>query len=198
MDETLKSCREFTEALASASPTPGGGGAAAMMGALGAALGCMVANLTVGKPRYAEHETQMKAALETLQSLREELLELVQKDADGFAPLAKAYRLPEGDPIREAATAAACDAPLRMLRACRKALEAVAVTAKYGSVYALSDAACAASCLRAAMECASYNVTINTAALKDRAAAALPEEEAARLLAEGTAKAGEILADYLK
>ena len=91
MDDMQRSCREFTEVLASSAPTPGGGGAAALLGAVGASLGCMVANLTVGKPKYAAVEEEVMLLRENCDALRLRLLDGAQADAEGFLPLAAAY-----------------------------------------------------------------------------------------------------------
>ena len=93
---------EFTAALASSSPAPGGGGASALAAALGAALACMVGNLTVGKKKYAENESRLRELIAEAQSLRERLLALVDADAEAFLPLAAAYRLPKDAPGRDA------------------------------------------------------------------------------------------------
>ncbi len=86
----------WTDALASKAPVPGGGGASALAGALAAALGQMVANLTVGKKRYADVEEEMQQSLFALNILQMELMALADKDAEVFAPLAAAYGLPSG------------------------------------------------------------------------------------------------------
>ena len=93
---------EFTAALASSSPAPGGGGASALAAALGASLGCMVGELTVGKPKYAANEPRLRELIAEAQSLRERLLTLVDADAEAFLPLAEAYRLPKDAPDRGA------------------------------------------------------------------------------------------------
>ena len=95
MDDTLRSCREFTEVLASDAPAPGGGGAAALTAAIGTALGGMVAALTVGKPRYAAVETELRSVMADCDALRQQLLAQVQADAEGFLPLAAVYALPK-------------------------------------------------------------------------------------------------------
>ena len=112
----METCRAFTGLLASASPAPGGGGAAALTAALGAALGSMVGALTAGKKSYAPVEEEIKAAMTALEALRLQLLDMVQKDAEGFEPLAAAYKLPKETPDREEilerATLRACQAPV--------------------------------------------------------------------------------------
>ena len=107
MDDTLRSCREFTEVLASDAPTPGGGGAAALAGALGAALCTMVASLTTGKKKYAAVEGEIQELLERCKSLQEKLLDMVAADAEGFLPLTQVYGMAKDDPARPAALQAA-------------------------------------------------------------------------------------------
>ena len=102
MDDTLRSCREFTAVLASAAPTPGGGGAAALTAAIGTALGGMVASLTTGKRAYASVENEMRQLLSMTTALQEDLLDQVAADAEGFLPLAAVYALPKDDPGRAA------------------------------------------------------------------------------------------------
>ena len=93
MDMTMESCRKFVEVLASDAPAPGGGGAAALVGAIGTALGNMVGNLTTGKKKYAAVEEKIQALNAKAETLRKELEALVQEDAEAFAPLAAAYML---------------------------------------------------------------------------------------------------------
>lgn len=175
MDDTQRSCRAFTELLASPSPTPGGGGAAALTAAVGAALGGMVCALTVGKKQYAAAERELRAVMEDCAALREELLAQVQADADGFLPLAAAYALPKDDPARREklaqASAAACAAPLKIMALCCRGLDAMAVLAEKGSRLAVSDAGCGAAILGGALRAASLNVLVNTRAMGDAGAA---------------------------
>ena len=170
-----RSCREFVAALASGAPTPGGGGAAALVGAVGTALGNMVGALTVGKKRYAGVEEEIRALMAECDSLQSALLDQVAADAECFAPLARAYSIPKDDPGREAAleeaTLNACTAPLEIMRLCARAIECAAQFAEKGSRLALSDAGCAAILCKAALQAASLNVFINTGALRDRTAA---------------------------
>lgn len=172
MDYTKESCRDFVSLLASDSPAPGGGGAAAIAGALGAALGEMVAALTVGKKRYASVEAEIKDAATELERLRNKLLDMVMEDAEGFLPLSEAYRLPKDAPDREKiledATLKACTAPYEMMKLGSRALKQVARVAEKGSVMAVSDAGCAAALIKAAVDSAALNVYINTKGLKDK------------------------------
>lgn len=175
MDFTQNTCRDFVTALASSAPVPGGGGAAALVGAVGTALGNMVGSLTVGKKKYADVESEIIALKAKCDALQRELLDQVAEDAKGFEPLAKAYGIPKDDPDRERvleeATVSACQAPLRIMELCCEAIEAVAVFAEKGSRIAVSDAGCGAVILKAALQSASLNVFINTRSLKDLATA---------------------------
>ena len=183
MDMTMESCRKFVEVLASDAPAPGGGGAAALVGAIGTALGNMVGSLTVGKKKYADVEAEIIALQGKCSALQKELLDQVEADEKGFVPLAKAYGIPKDDPARaetlEKATVTACQVPMRIMELCCEAMEAIAVFAAKGSRLAVSDAGCAAVCVKAALQAASLNVFINTKTLKDRA---LAEEMNARCL----------------
>ena len=177
----------FVSALASASPTPGGGGAAALVGAIGTALGSMVGALTVGKKKYAAVGEEVLALRETCAALQEELLSQVEADAQGFTPLAKAYGIPKDDPTRDAvleeALYHACLVPLRIMELCGEALRCLEKFAEKGSRLALSDAGCGAVCCKTAMQAASLNVFINTKSMKNRAAAEALNGKANGLLA---------------
>ena len=172
MDMTLESCRKFVEVLASNEPAPGGGGAAALVGAIGTALGNMVGSLTVGKKKYAEVEEEIIALKAKCDALQTELLNQVEADDEGFVPLAKAYGIPKDDPNRDAiledATITACAVPMHIMELCCEAIEYIAVFAAKGSRLAVSDAGCGAVCCKAALQAASLNVFINTKSLKNR------------------------------
>ena len=189
MDMTLQSCRTFVEVLASNEPAPGGGGAAALVGALGTALGNMVGSLTVGKKKYAQVEEEIIALKARCDALQKELLDQVEADDKGFVPLAKAYGIPKDDPNRdrilEEATVTACAVPMHIMELCCQAIDCIAVFAAKGSRLAVSDAGCGAVCCKAALQAASLNVFINTKSLKNRDVAE-----------EMNAKANEMLRKY--
>ncbi len=191
MDMTTKSCREFVTVLASNEPAPGGGGAAALVAALGTALGNMVGSLTVGKKKYADVEAEIIALQKECDALQSELLDQVPADAEGFVPLAKAYGIPKDDPnrdeIMESATVTACAVPVHIMELCCKALDAIAVFAAKGSRLAVSDAGCGAVIVKSALQAASLNVFINTKSLKNR-----------ELAEEMNAKCLKMLEDYGK
>ncbi len=199
-------CSEFCDELASSAPVPGGGGASALVGALAACLGEMVGMLTVGKKKYADSEADMLYCIERSESLRKRLLELIQQDADGFSPLAAAYRLPKGteeekaekERVVQSALAEACAVPEEIMDCCLQALDLTAVYEEKGSVMALSDAAASALLCKAALTAASLNIRINAKSMTDRKKA---EELMLRIeskIAEGEAKANSIYQDALE
>ena len=175
MDMTMETCRKFVEVLASDAPAPGGGGAAALVGAVGTALGNMVGSLTVGKKKYADVQEEILAMKAKCDDLQKQLLDQVEADEKGFVPLAKAYGIPKEDPTRaevlEKATITACGVPMHIMELCCEALDCIQVFAEKGSRLAVSDAGCAAVCCKAALQAASLNVFINTKSIKDPAVA---------------------------
>lgn len=198
MDMTQESCRKFVEVLASNAPAPGGGGAAALVGAIGTALGNMVGSLTVGKKKYADVEAEIVALKEKCDALQTELLDQVEADDKGFVPLAKAYGIPKDDPTRDAvleeATITACAVPMHIMELCCEAIDHIAVFAAKGSRLAVSDAGCGAVCCKAALQAASLNVFINTKSLKNRTVAEEMNAKANGMLDKYCALADEIFA----
>lgn len=195
-DMTMESCRGFVEALGSTAPTPGGGGAAALVGAIGAALGHMTGSLTVGKKRYREVEEELRSLNERCAKLQQELLEQVQADAAGYSAVMQAYAVdrlsPERPQIIEKALADACTAPLRIMVLCCDALDCIAVYAAIGSRMMASDTGSAAVCCKAALQAAALTVFTNTAHLKDRTVAEEINRRVYRML-----KAYSVLADRI-
>ena len=196
MDMTLESCRKFVEVLASNAPAPGGGGAAALVGAIGTALGNMVGSLTVGKKKYAAVEAEIIALQAKCDALQTELMNQVEADEVNFLPLAKAYGIPKDDPnrdkIMEEATIIACSTPMKIMELCCEAIDAIAVFAEKGSRLAVSDAGCGAVCCKAALQAASLNVFINTKSLKNREVAEEMNAKANGMLDKYCALADEI------
>ena len=172
----VKINKDWFEALSSSAPVPGGGGASALAGAGGAALCMMVANLTVGKKKYAMHEELMKEFLIRLEKLRDESLTLIEEDAKGFEPLAAAYSLPsstdeekaEKEKIMAQALLKACEVPIMIMEKGAEILEIAVELAEKGSVMAVSDVGVAVQFIRTAVLGASMNVYINTKSMKDR------------------------------
>ena len=196
MDMTMESCRAFVEVLASSAPAPGGGGAAALVGAIGTALGNMVGSLTVGKKKYAAVEDEIITLKAKCDCLQTELLNQVEADEVNFLPLAKAYSIPKDDPCRaqimEEATILACATPMHIMELCCEAIEAIQVFAEKGSRLAVSDAGCGAVMCKAALQAASLNVFINTKTLKNREIADEMNAKALGMMAKYCPLADEI------
>ena len=194
------SCEAFLEDLAGSAPAPGGGGAAALVGAAGAALGNMVGSLTVGKKKYAAVESDILILNRRAAALRKRLEGLVQADADAFTPLAAAYKLPKETPeqqahkaaVLEAALEGACAVPLEIMSACCEGITLAAEYAEKGSVMAVSDAGCAALFCKAALQAAGLNVSINTRLMADKAHSAALNAQADAMLAEFVPQADQI------
>lgn len=175
------SCTAFADALASKTPAPGGGGSAAMTGALGIALCSMAGHFTVGKKKYAAYEADLQRMLEECDTLRSRLLFLIDADAQGFEPLSRAYALPKDAPDRDAvmkdATISACQAPMEVISCCGRALTLLEEMLEKSSRLLITDVGCGALLCKAAMESAALNVFINTASLTDRETARQMEQQ---------------------
>ncbi|MCR5828922.1 MAG: cyclodeaminase/cyclohydrolase family protein [Lachnospiraceae bacterium] len=168
--------QDFIEALSSKEPVPGGGGASALVGALGASLASMTCALTYGKKKYADKESALRVADEKLRENANLLFEGINKDAQSFLPLSKAFSLPSGTPEEAAAKdevlqkeyLAACDVPISVMRSCFEAIKAAAVAGTDGSKLVISDACAGLILLEASMKAAALNVYINARYMKDR------------------------------
>lgn len=177
---------DFLESLSSSQPVPGGGGACAAVGAFSSALGMMVANLTVGKKKYASVEAEIIEVRTKLERVRDQLAALTDRDAQAFAPLAKAYSLPketkeqqeEKERVMEAALYEASIVPLEIMKTVFQAAELLEVLGEKGSRLALSDVGVGILFARAALEGASLNIYINTKMMKDRERAERLNQEA--------------------
>jgi len=162
----------FLEELSSGAPTPGGGGASAVCGAIAAALGSMVGNLTSGKKKYAEYQEEIEIAIAKCGSLVKEFEALGKKDEEVFEPLAKAYSIPkdqEGrDEILEGVLRQASTAPFEVVEKAYETSLVLARLAVIGSRLAISDVGVAAAACETAAKGAAMNVYINTKSMKDR------------------------------
>jgi formiminotetrahydrofolate cyclodeaminase len=190
----VASIEQFVSALASKAPIPGGGGASAIVAAIGMALGNMVGSLTIGKKKYADVQDAVALLKAQADALQADLLDLANKDAEVFEPLSRAYGLPKETEaekaykaqVMEAALRAACSVPLEIMQKCGEAIRLLEQFAQKGSAIAISDAGVGAACCLAALKGASLNVYINTKAMSDRAYAAEMNKKATALLAEYT------------
>ncbi|AWV16335.1 MULTISPECIES: methenyltetrahydrofolate cyclohydrolase [Methylobacterium] len=170
------SIQTFLTELASAAPTPGGGGAAAISGAMGAALVSMVCNLTIGKKKYVEVEAELKEVLAKSEGLRVVLTGMIGEDVQAFDAVMGAYGLPKATDDEKAARAekiqaalkTACDVPLACCRACRAVIDLAAITADKGNLNVVSDAGVAVLSAHAGLRSAALNVYVNAKGLEDR------------------------------
>ena len=181
------SIEQFMEQLASKSPIPGGGGASALMGAIGVSLCSMVANLTLGKLDDRELEADMEEIQLRTKKVIGLLLEYITKDAEAFLPLSAAYSIPKNQPDREEvlekALIDACKVPLEIVRELTRMIPFVEKLEVKGLKLTMSDVAIAASAIRSAMEGAITTIYINTKLLKDKTYALQINLEANQLLA---------------
>lgn len=202
MGFTKGSCEEFVEVLASKAPVPGGGGASALVGAIGMALGNMVGSLTVGKKKYADVEADIIALKEKATALQADFIRLVEADAEAFGPLAKAYGMPretEEEKAEKARVMAivlkdACAVPMEIMEKCCEAIDVIEEFAAKGSALAISDAGVGVVFCKAALLGASLNVFINTKSMADKEYAASLNERADKMIADYSKKADEIFA----
>jgi len=197
-----KSCKDFNEVLASKAPVPGGGGAAAMGGAIGMALSNMVGNLTIGKKKYADVEDEAKELVARGSKVIAALEALVDKDAEVFEPLSKAYGMPkETDTEKklkaetmEACGKTACSVPLDIMRQAYEGIKIHQRMGEIGTMIAISDVACGVVFLKAALISGSLNVIININGIKDQEFNKAAKTEMDQLLADGSKIADETLA----
>jgi formiminotetrahydrofolate cyclodeaminase len=188
--------QQFLDELASKSATPGGGSAAAIMGAQGAALISMVCNLTIGKTKFAEVESDMQALLNDAEALREQLTDMIKADIEVFNRVMASYGLPkETDAEKTARSAAiqdvlkeATDVPLDCAKACAKVIALSHIAAEKGNPNVISDAGAGLMAAYGGLKIAALNVYINAGSLKDRdfADAKLAELAAIMLDAENS------------
>jgi formiminotetrahydrofolate cyclodeaminase len=167
------------------------------------ALGNMTASLTVGKEKYADVEDEVVALKRKADALQDRLIKLVARDAEVFAPLVRAYRLPTDTEARrrhkaeimEACLRRCCAVPLEIMKCCCEAIDLCERFSAIGAAIAISDVGCGATCLRAALEAASLNVFINTASMADRTQAETTNAQANQMLKTHVARANAIFGD---
>ncbi|GJE55370.1 MULTISPECIES: methenyltetrahydrofolate cyclohydrolase [Methylobacterium] len=185
----------FLDGLASSAPTPGGGGAAAISGAMGAALVSMVCNLTIGKKKYVEVEAELKDVLAKSEALRATLTGMIADDVEAFDAVMAAYGLPKGTDAEKAARAekiqsalkVATDVPLACCRTCREVIDLAEIVADKGNLNVISDAGVAVLSAFAGLRSAALNVYVNAKGLDDRTFAEARLKELEGLLGEASA-----------
>lgn len=196
---------EFVKELSSGSPIPGGGGASALAGVLGSALGQMVANLTVGKKKYASVESEILECQKKMEQLLEEFFQLADQDEEVFKPLAAAYRLPSQteeeraykEQVMEQCSYEASLVPLQVMKCASDMLDIMEVLAEKGSRMAVSDVGVGVQFIRTALSGAAMNVFINTASMKDRGRAVSLNQKAQNMLECGMVQA-DVVYDKVK
>ena len=192
-----KTIEAFLEVLSSKQPVPGGGGASALAGALGNALGRMVGNLTIGKKKYADVEEEIQGLLSRMEKMQAQFVALADRDAEVFAPLAQCYSLPSATPeekaykekvMEERLLDASC-VPLEIMERAVEMLDILEV---------LGEKGVGVQFIRTAVLGAVMNVYINTKSMKNRDKAEDLNARAERLIEEGTARADRIYAGVLE
>jgi len=194
--------KEFVSETASNSPVPGGGSVAALAGSLGVALATMVANLTVGKEKYAEVEDQMQKVIKTGDDIREKLVELIDRDATSFDGVMKAFKLPkETDEEKAARTAKiqseykyAASVPMETAELAMAIMDLAEVVVEKGNPNAVTDGAVAAMMSRTAVLSALLNVKINIGSIKDEAFVTEMKEKIVTLEKKAVEREAEVLA----
>ena len=188
-----QSLQSFLDALASNAPAPGGGAAAALMGATGAALVSMVCNLTLGKPKYATVESDMSALREKSEALRARLTKMMEDDQSVFKTLMSAYGLPKQTDDEKAARKQAIqealeqatEVPLACARACTEAIALSREAAEKGNLQVVSDAGVAVAAAEAGLKSAALNIWINVPSIEDKKFAEAASKEIDELIDAG-------------
>lgn len=195
MNDNIK-MTDFLWELSSEAPTPGGGGVAALAGALSAALCSMVANLTTGKKKYAEYQKDIERIIDDSTNAYKKMFSLISKDAQCFEPLSKAYSIPKDDPTRqdvlENALKTAASAPCEILD---EALNIIALFEELcikGSRLALSDVGVAATLCESTIKSSLLNIYINTKLMSDKAYAQELNKQYSEKAADGIQRCIEI------
>ncbi len=197
---TEQSMKTFLETLSSSAPVPGGGGASAYAAALGMALGSMVANLTTGKKKYAQYQQELEEVIEKAKTLTDTLASYMDKDAEAFEPLSKAYGLPKNTPEEQAARdevlerclVAASETPLELMGQILEAMKLLDRLSVIGSNLAISDVGVGIQMAKAALNGASLNVFINTKLMKNMVVAEDMNMRADQMLIKGNELADSV------
>ena len=188
-----KTLEEFTQLTASNAPVPGGGGVSGFVGSLAASLSEMVTSLTTGKKKYAEYEQEIQTIMNKCECLRTKLLNSINKDAEAFYPLSKAYAISKDEPGRdeklEECLKMAASSPKEILDLTSKVIEQNERLAIIGSKLAVSDAATSAMLAHGALYGAYVNIIVNTRLMKDKEYANKLEKESKNILDEYSSRA---------
>lgn len=204
-DKPLKNMKitEFLDELASSSPAPGGGSAACLSGAMGAALSAMVANLTIGKEKYKDVEDLFTRTRDEVEKLRHELTDLIDKDANAFSGVIEAFKMPKDTEEQKQKRSAkiqqeykkAAMVPMETCRTCRKVIDILLEQGTKGNKNALSDIAVGALCALTGLKAAALNVEINLPAIKDEEFVANMRKELSELMEGVDEKVAKLVED---
>lgn len=200
MKLTQLSCNEFAIELASKKPVPGGGGAAALVGAVGVALNTMVANYSIGKKKLIEYTERYEDILKRGEILREKLIELIDKDAENFEPLSKAYLMLsrteeekiEKEEMMQKCLKMACSAPLKILEYTFESILLHNEIVDISSKTMISDIGVGVQCLKAALYSAYLNVEINIKSISDEDYVLKTRERVKKMVEDGAVVADEV------
>jgi formiminotetrahydrofolate cyclodeaminase len=197
---TNKPVRTFLDELASSAPAPGGGSAAALGAAIGAALVSMVGSLTVGKKKYVDVQEDVQRILDQSEALRRKCVRLLEDDVAAYTQVSKAYKMPRDTDEQKSARSAAVqealkgatEVPMVLAETCVQILNLCPESAEKGNIRAVSDVGVGALMAEAALRAAALNVWINLGSIKDQA---FVQRESARLdaLLEGKAELKEAI-----
>lgn len=200
MKLTQLSCNEFAIELASKKPVPGGGGAAALVGAVGVALNTMVANYSIGKKKLIEYKEKHDNIIKRGEILRDKLIYLIDKDAENFEPLSKAYSMPNvsdeekiaKEEMLQKCLKMACSAPVEILEYTYEAILLHNEIVDISSTTMISDVGVGVQCLKAALYSAYLNIEINIKSMTDEEYVAKTRERSKKLVEDGAIVADEV------
>ena len=201
MDFAKQSIEEFVQDLNSTKHMPGGGSAAAICGAMAAALAGMSAHMTAGKKKFAAVEGKMQEIITATAVLQEEMLAMAQEDADMYSLVLQAYKLPKNTEAEAAQRAMAIEeasktaviASLKVTGACVRIMKLAYTTVVEGNQMMVTDGSASTLLARACQQVAAYNVRINLGGVKDKAVAAEAERLLSSHLAEGEKMEANVL-----
>ena len=187
-------CEEFAQKLASKEPVPGGGGVAALVGSLGAALGSMVGNYSIGKKKFLGMEAKHQEIIDKSCDLMNKLLELIDEDAENFEPLSKAYGMPKDTPeqaaekekVLQSCLKVAAGGPIKMVEYIYEAIKLQEELVDISTKIIISDVGCGVQFLKAALYSANLNVTVNLNSINDEEYVKEVRNRMAKLVAEGS------------
>ncbi|MGB3367078.1 MAG: cyclodeaminase/cyclohydrolase family protein [Acidaminobacteraceae bacterium] len=200
------SCNEFVDLLASKKSVPGGGGAAALTGALGIALNSMVVNFSIGKKKFIDVKDKHEEILAKADKLQKRLMELIDEDAENFYPLSQAYGLPSTtdeekaykEEVLQSALKVACSGPVEMIECIYESILLHEELVDISSKIIISDVGVGVQCLRAALHSALLNVIINVNSIKDEEYTRKINKETSEMVEKGSKIADEVYAKVLK